>query len=149
MQYMLHHIHWAALKGAVLLSDAAAYRKIAFGITGGDSQDAGHPAPEYGSGAANCNCCRDADDITGSDRGGKCCRQGREWRDISFPGFFSTTVHAAAGTRFFSGSCLAGAKKAETDPQRDLSLDKARTDRKVNMGSHQKDEHGESPQKFL
>jgi hypothetical protein len=68
---------------------------------------------------------------------------------LSFPGFFSTTVHAAAGTRFFSGSCLPGAKKAETDPQRDLSLDKARTDRKVNMGSHQKDEHGESPQKFL
>ena len=76
-------VHRAAGHRAILEADAVLNRQERFCILSGDTEHAGHPAPEHRAGAAECDCGRDTDDIARADGRRECGCQRTELRDIA------------------------------------------------------------------
>ena len=129
MQAALQGIHGAADHGTVLTLDTVFDRNQRFRVFGRNAENTRKPHPQNRTGSAQGDRCADTDDITGTDRGRKRCRQRAELGDIAF------RVR------------ILGHRQANR--LEDILLNEARTDSHKNMRPEQEDNQRPAPQKAV
>ena len=124
-QSLFEGIHRTAKHLSTLGLDAVFHGKKTFGILGGDTEDTGEPAPEYGAWSTQGDGSGHTYDITGTDGRGKGCGEGSELGDIA-----SGILVLLEGQRY----------RLEN-----LTLWKVKANRQENVGSQQQDDHRPPP----
>ena len=129
-------VHRAAVIDALFILHAILHRQDDLGILGDHAEEGRNPHPEHGTGAARKDGARDAGDVAGADRAGQGRRHGLEGRD----------VRAVVFGLFFLKQ---RPDRVFENPPEVRNLQPVNTERQIDAGSHQQQEHQRPPRKAV